>query len=241
MSKRKLAVAAVAIVAVAAGSTAFAAIPDAGGVIHSCYDKQSGQLRIYDSQTNLPKGCGAKETALSWNQQGPQGPKGDTGPQGPQGPAGPAGPTGPTGPQGQQGEKGDQGDPGPAGPATLPTVYVTWAGQTAVPNSQVPVDVATLDLPAGKYLLSATGVINKSVGAGSLNVTCSLWKTVTKLYDDGLLDNNGDAFEEQLAMSEVVTSATPFNVHLACKGGDDEQFIGSVHLTATEVQSIVIQ
>jgi len=79
---KKIVTAIIAILAVAAGSAAFAAIPDAGGVVHACYDKQTGLLRATDTATNLPKGCTAKEAALTWNQQGPQG---IAGPQGPKG------------------------------------------------------------------------------------------------------------------------------------------------------------
>jgi hypothetical protein len=87
---KKIVTAIIAILAVAAGSAAFAAIPDAGGVVHACYDKQTGVLRATDTATNLPKGCTAKEAALTWNQQGPQG---IAGPQGVQGPKGDPGST----------------------------------------------------------------------------------------------------------------------------------------------------
>jgi hypothetical protein len=76
-SKKLVMVVAGAVAALTLGSLAFAAIPDAGGVIHGCYDKASGHLRVTDSDTNLPKTCTSKEAALDWNQQGP---KGDRGP-----------------------------------------------------------------------------------------------------------------------------------------------------------------
>ena len=46
-----------AVVAAIAASAAFAAIPDAGGVVHGCYDKASGVVRVTDTQTNVPKAC----------------------------------------------------------------------------------------------------------------------------------------------------------------------------------------
>jgi uncharacterized protein YjbI with pentapeptide repeats len=74
---------------------AFAAIsartPDAGGVIHGCYLKSSGALRVTGST------CAKGERSLNWNQQGSPGPKGDTGVQGPQGPKGDIGAQGPAG------------------------------------------------------------------------------------------------------------------------------------------------
>ena len=73
-ARTKLAItAAVSIAALAIGGIAFAAIPDGAGAIHGCYDKQSGALRVTDTASNQPKSCTAKETALSWNQQGPAG------------------------------------------------------------------------------------------------------------------------------------------------------------------------
>src|SRR5881397_3611216 len=61
---------------------AAASIPyDSNGVIHGCYSKTSGSLRIIDSAA----ACSGTEAAVTWNQTGP---KGDTGPQGPAGPTG---------------------------------------------------------------------------------------------------------------------------------------------------------
>ena len=83
--RRKLALAVTGAATLAVGSIALAAIPDGGGVVHGCYDKGSGQLRVTDTQTNLPKSCTVKEAPLDWNLRGVQGLPG------PQGPAGPAG------------------------------------------------------------------------------------------------------------------------------------------------------
>jgi hypothetical protein len=75
-------------------------IPD-GGVIHGCYQKVNGQLRVID--TSQGGACRPSENALSWNQTGPTGAtgaKGTTGPTGATGPKGATGVTGPTGPTG---------------------------------------------------------------------------------------------------------------------------------------------
>jgi Collagen triple helix repeat (20 copies) len=125
----------------AAGAVTLAAIPDSSGVIHGCYQKNSGQLRLIDTEPSPPmranrdddddddddRGnrageCRRSEIAISWNQTGPAGPagppgpKGDTGERGPAGPAGPEGPAGPAGPPGPQGETGETGPAGPPGP-----------------------------------------------------------------------------------------------------------------------------
>ncbi len=95
-----------AIVMAGIGGVAWATIPDSGGVIHGCFEKEDGQLRVIDSSSQV---CQQDEVALTWNQQGPTG---LTGPQGP------PGPTGQTGPQGPTGQTGPQGPPGPSGAAT---------------------------------------------------------------------------------------------------------------------------
>jgi hypothetical protein len=67
---------------VAAG-IAYATIPDGGGVIHGCYQKNQGTLRVID--TGQAQTCSSSEAPLNWSQTGP---KGQQGPQGPQGPSG---------------------------------------------------------------------------------------------------------------------------------------------------------
>ena len=78
------------------GVPPYAAVPDAGGVVHGCFNitgASKGSLRVID--TDAGEQCKKYETALDGNQQGPTGDPGADGPAGPQEPAGP------------QGEKGD--------------------------------------------------------------------------------------------------------------------------------------
>jgi hypothetical protein len=86
-----LAVSLVAMI-VALGGVAWASIPDASGVIHGCYNKSGGALRVIDTAISTQK-CTSLQLPLNWNQTGPPGP---TGPQGAAGPAGPQGPAGAT-------------------------------------------------------------------------------------------------------------------------------------------------
>jgi hypothetical protein len=53
------------------GFVAYASIPDANGIIHGCYKKTSGQLRVIDEGTSS---CDSNETPIQWGQTGPQGP-----------------------------------------------------------------------------------------------------------------------------------------------------------------------
>lgn len=59
--------------------TANAAIPDAAGIIHGCYNSTNGTQRIIDTAL---ESCKNGETAIQWNQVGTQGPPGPRGPQG---------------------------------------------------------------------------------------------------------------------------------------------------------------
>jgi hypothetical protein len=68
-----------------AGGIAYATVPDASGVIHGCYNKTQGSLRVID--TDKAQTCSNSEASINWSQ---------TGPQGAQGPQGPTGPTGPS-------------------------------------------------------------------------------------------------------------------------------------------------
>ena len=74
------------VVALAIAGVASASIPGPDGVIHGCYTKKNGTLRVIDLGVSAT--CSSSESAISWNQQGPQGPGGAPGPAGPTGPAG---------------------------------------------------------------------------------------------------------------------------------------------------------
>src|ERR1700722_6963000 len=102
-------VAALAAAALAIGATAYASIPDSGGVIHGCYLRGIGSLGGIDSPGQ--RGINGLEAAIQWNQAGPRGP---AGPAGPKGATGPQGPAGGQGPQGDTGPKGDPGGPSTA-------------------------------------------------------------------------------------------------------------------------------
>jgi hypothetical protein len=82
---------AVAIATAVAGAStvaALATIPDSGGVIHGCYQKNVGNLRVIDTATDS---CRPSEIATAWSQTGPAGPQGPQGAQGAQGPTGASG------------------------------------------------------------------------------------------------------------------------------------------------------
>lgn len=125
----RLAALVIIMLGLATCQTADAGIPDASGVIHGCYKKDQGSLRVID--TEMGQTCLSSEIALQWNQTGPQGPVG------PQGPAGPQGPTGPQGPS---------------------DAWETYVESLVVPTTGFPTytDVTSLSLPAGTFFVTAT-------------------------------------------------------------------------------------
>jgi hypothetical protein len=79
---------------VALGGTSYA-LKGADGsehVIHGCFQRRSGTLRIVAASASCRRG----EQALAWNREGQQGPTGAAGAPGSQGSVGPRGPAGPT-------------------------------------------------------------------------------------------------------------------------------------------------
>jgi hypothetical protein len=147
-------VAVLATAALAIGATAYASIPDSGGVIHGCYLKGVGTLRVIDSPSQ--KCFTAIETPIQWNQ---------TGPQGPPGPQGARGSTGSAGPVGGPGPKGDTGPQGNAGGASTATFSFTTQPTELQPEDAGFTDVLSRDLPAGSWAVSATVNLTETNGS----------------------------------------------------------------------------
>jgi hypothetical protein len=181
---RRLIVAAAALGALGAGGLAMGASSGGDKAIHGCYDR-FGYLRIVNTDHNCRRfetslvwnqyGAGGAGTKGDKGDPGPRGPQGLVGPAGPVGAAGPAGEPGPAGPAGAKGDKGDpgaqgaqgpQGVPGPPGPpgsdgtgGGLPPAFrSSTSGATPITTAFPELTtVATLSLPAGSFLLFATG------------------------------------------------------------------------------------
>ena len=152
MKRKLLKPALLALVIVGAlvvGGIAYANIPDAGGVIHACYKKSSpNQGTLRVIDNEKAQACSSSETPLNWSQ---------------------------TGPQGQQGIQGIQGPQGPSGSSHAYSDTKNMALTPISPNSNT---ITQLTLPAGNYVVSATGSVVQNGyfnTAGSNNdVKCSL-------------------------------------------------------------------
>jgi hypothetical protein len=147
-----------------------AAIPDAQGVIHGCYQKNVGTLRVIDRSKG--GACNPSESSLNWNQTGPTGTTGAQGATGAIGATGAKGPSGVEGPTGPKGATGDQGPPGlsglelfriPPAPLTGPS---TNEGKFTCPGGKFAIGAGVSD-PSQPFnvLINSTG--NAAIGDDS--------------------------------------------------------------------------
>jgi hypothetical protein len=162
VNRRRLIAGGSAAVLIAGGLTIVqATIPDAAGVIHACYSKNGGTLRVIDSSVS---NCAQNETSVTWNNVGPRGPQGLAGPQGAQGAQGPQGSTGPTGaigPAGLTGPAGPAGAQGPAGADGVTAAYVAGALCGPCDVGTAGSDVFVKSVPAGTYVfIASTNLFN---------------------------------------------------------------------------------
>jgi hypothetical protein len=231
--KSRLVLAVGVIAAVAAGA-AYAAIPSSGGTISACLDAKGG-LKLIDVETG--GSCTGSQKLLTWNQRGPQG---YAGPQGAPGPQGPAGADGPQGAQGQPGAAGPQGQQGTPGPSDA---YVKRASDLVLIGLYTVTTVTSLNVPAGKYVITATlGSQNPNTG----NVLkCSLVagndkddrELLTGVYDNLYLT---DLTEGELTLTTAHEFASPGTASLICSSKWGAETVTSPVITAIRVGNLTV-
>ena len=194
--------AAFVVVVVAAVSVAYASLPDSNGVIHGCYQKNNGQLRvIYPAVSS----CSPSETPLQWSQTGPQGPVGPQGPEGPQGP------------------QGAQGPQGPSDSTAFGGFSEVGGGNEGVPDALG--TVGKLQLPPGKYAIFAKITIDFfEADSDAERVICRL--IAESDVDSGRLGTNegGDVTNGVISLTLLHEFAEDGFAEMACTdfGGIDD-------------------
>ncbi|MGZ5406476.1 MAG: hypothetical protein ACXWX1_01685 [Aeromicrobium sp.] len=129
----------------------------------------SDQLVFPVSGTGLETGQPAQ--LLPPGVAGPQGQPGVRGEAGPAGPPG-AGSTGPPGPAGPAGPPGPTGQPVHSGSASGTAVYSVRPQVSSWVTE--PIELASITVPAGQYLITARLVANRSGSEGALTGRCTL-------------------------------------------------------------------
>jgi hypothetical protein len=153
---------------IALGGGAYAAVsssPGSGSVIHGCYKKKGGSLRLVAAD----KRCSRGERAIAFNQQGPAGSRGIQGV---------------TGSPGASGAKGEQGPQGP-GATTFATTLeqglpkttlatlgngVTLTGHCVPGEAELVIETAG---PGAHLQMSGTGGNSSTPGTFDFNNTSS--------------------------------------------------------------------
>ena len=195
----RVAIGAVALFAVA-GGIAYAAIPDAAGVIHGCYrtstDDQKGQLRVVDSATS----CRNNELPIQWNATGAQGVPGPAGEDGADG-------TSPT---------VSQVGPGIGGCANGGAAITDSAGATAYVcnglNGQDGADgdsfAGTFASPNGQYSINVTDT-GVTIASPDSSIAVSGGEIrVETLGTDGIVVRSGGLFDLRAGTSLELRAGT---------------------------------
>ena len=202
--------------------------------------------------------CRRSETRMTWrryqelvsrtaasSEEGVPGPQGLTGPQGPQGPQGATGPQGPAGPQGQRGERGETGERGPIGPAGPSDIYTTTGSSGTLTTSE---DTrATLNLPAGQYLLLGQARAISTGPLGQALVHCRIRDRGSSVVDTSTVveepfDHDGSGATPEIAEANLFMTAplvtTGGAVTLHCRGFLNLPLVDNVQLTAIKTGAL---
>ena len=249
-----LVIASLVALAAAAGGVAIAA-PGDGATIAACTNNLRESIRFVDEGV----ACGVGETLLTWNKQGPAGPPGERGPQGATGVAFQRSPAvdatlaradrsfakRPRKPPKKliAKLKADDTKPGEAravyrdGPVSLPSSLAAFLGST---QAQPPPVVASLPLPAGRWVVSAKAQASldydphlavAAAGATYDTVGCQLRAGVDT-------DTSGvSGFSSTLALQVVHRYTAPGLVQLECYGLLEPK-LRDIKLTAIRVTKL---
>ena len=173
----------------------------------------------------------AAEFDVTLGAVGPKGDKGDVGPQGPAGPVGPAGSPGPVGPQGPQGQ---QGPPGASGTSHVFQSSTGVNGQFVGDLSGPGLDILSLSVPAGNYVVLGN-VVLVNIDPDQQRAVCN-FNTGPASTASAVLGGLQDTLEGTLSLQDVTSLPSPGNITLHCQGFK-VSFMNAV-ITAIKVDAI---
>jgi hypothetical protein len=250
-------IAGVLALAAAAGGVAIAA-PGDGATVFACTNNLRQSIHFVDEGV----ACDAGETLLTWNRQGPAGPPGERGPQGATGvtfersPAVDAAVTRAERSFAKRPRKlpkkivaqlkaadAEVGEARAAyrdGPVALPSELAEFLGITP---AQPPLVVATLALPAGRWVVNAKAQASLKYDAKKAVVAAgATYDTVSCQLRAGVdTDVSGvSGFSGTLALQVVHRYTTPGLVQLECFGLLDPK-LGAIKITAIRVTKLTNQ
>lgn len=160
----------------------YAAIPSAGGVIHSCYNagsNPSGQMRVIDQEAGGK--CSKNEKALDFNQRGPQGIQGDKGDPGADG--GRRGRVGRRGSAGAVGAPGVRGAPGaPGAEAATAPIVGSWTVTVNRPGLPTLTSLQTYTKGRGVVETASGGIAARSTSHGAWRRVAAYRYEVTMVF-----------------------------------------------------------
>lgn len=166
---------------------------------------------------------------------GPRGPRGPIGPRGPVGPRGATGAMGPRGATGATGATGAAGDRGPSDgfyKSQTSTEYV-WA------INHIGASVARLDLPPGKFLITAHATVANGSGKGD-NVRCFIevngaWNSPVASVAVGNGPGNAWAADLSLNYYAQVNVKAPASLRCYHDNADESPWLEGITISAVQV------
>jgi len=176
----------------------------------------------------------AAEFDVTLGAVGPKGDKGDVGPQGPAGPVGPVGSPGPPGLQGPVGPVGPQGPPGASGTSHVFQSSTGVNGQLVGDLSGAGLDILSLSVPAGNYVVLGN-VVLFNIDPDQQRAVCNFntGPVSTASAELGGLQHTSEA---TLSLQDVTSLTAPGNITLHCQGFK-VSFMNAV-ITAIKVDAI---
>jgi len=189
---------------------------------YACVVHKTGAMKVVAKLTK----CASGQYKISWNKLGPQGQPGTPGSPGT---PGPPGPPGPPGAPGQPGTPGAPGAPGAPGPAGVVNGFATDQGTTPLSTSAT--TVASLSLPAGKYILNASATLEVLQGVGD-EVQCHLADSSSAIA------SVQDQVTGLSSLSLTGASSVGGTVSMKCSDSAGGAVIDSANLTAIPVAAL---